>query len=177
MKWGEMIFKKNLLGCLYLADKERARAGDEDLDLAIYEVDWELASRYPDTIIGVEDVADILAFIEASVWYVDLYLHVNSVGEGHEEPASGVGVEVVVSPLFGEGLRLGALGGTSPVDGLHELVELMVLVHVGPERLSVGRVFAARVALLAAVVEHRNTPGRQREGHRALEQPPVWLVV
>ena len=177
MKRDEIIFEKYLLACLSLADKERARAGDVDLDLAIVEVDWELASRYPDTITGVEDVADILAFREASVWYVGFDLHVNSVGDSHEEPASGKGVEVVVDPLFGEGLGLGALGGTSAVDDLHELVELVVLVHVGPERLSVGWVGAARVALLAAVVEHRNASGRHREGHRALEQAPVWLVV
>ena len=77
-----------------------AALGNEDLGLTIVEVERKLAALDDNAVSGVEDVADGLTLVEASVWNILMNLTVDVVSQSDEHVTSGESVESVIDPLL-----------------------------------------------------------------------------
>ena len=130
-----------------------------------------------DAVSLVEYVTKALAIVEASVSDGSLDIAVGLVSQGDQELASGEGVELVISPLLSEGRGGDVVGASGGVDGLHELVNVVVGVEAAPHAFSVEGVVAATEALLGAVVEEGDASGGEGEGEGALEESLVVSAV
>ena len=79
-----------------------ASLGDENLHLTIVQVDAKDAILDGWAVRGVEDIADYLSLVEASVGDVSMNLTVNLIGNGNKELATSESVELVIDPLLSE---------------------------------------------------------------------------
>jgi len=148
-----------------------------DLRLTIGKEDIDLSTLDSLAVSGwVEDVADLLAVAEGSVWHLNV-LVVVGVGDGDEEFASLEAVEIVsdISLLKFMIPHRHSLPGF--VDGSGHLVDIRVGVHALPEGLSIMRVIATSISLLTTVVVEWNTLGSQGEGESTLEHGDVMVGV
>lgn len=145
----------------------------ENLQLTIVEIETQHTVLNGSAVSWVEDVAYNLALTEASIRNISMDLTVDIVGETDEELSTSKSVDLVIDPLFSEGVVDDALSMSSLVEGLSELEEICVSVEVSPHDLSVVGVISASEALLTSIVEEGDTSCGQSESKCALKESLV----
>jgi len=157
--------------------KEGADLGDVDLDLAVVEVDAELATLDGHAVTRKQNVADNLTLVESCVGDINMNLSVDLVCEGDKELAASEGIESVVYPLFCEWMVYNSLSLSRLVNGGYELENIVVAVEVPPHCLSVVGVIATSESLLATIVEEGDAASSKCKSKGALKESVVTLRV
>lgn len=152
---------------------EGAGLGHEHLQLSIVQVETKHTVLDGCAVSWVEDVAHDLALAEASIGHISMDLTIDVVGETDEELSTSESVDLVIDPLFSEGVIYDALCLSGLVESLSELEEIRVPVEVSPHDLSVVGVVATSEALLTSIVEEGDTSCGQCESKCALEESLV----